>query len=315
MNVMEQKGINPNKPKSIKYTIVKNGKWKCWHCTSHKAIDSSGYTIKKRHGRFHALHRLMYIDKYGEIPEGMVIMHKCDNVKCINPNHLTSGTHQENMDDMVKKGRGRTNKPKFSENNINDMRANLENLSMSKLALKYNISTRTLRDIRNNRNRTMDTGIDNRKIPRRKSIEYDINENDCHICTSHSRDRNGYARIIYNGVKIGVHKMLYLQRHGEDSIPKDNVLMHKCDNPNCINVDHLTSGTHQENMKDMKEKGRAKGNKRKRLTKEEVRFILENVENLIVCELAKKFDVNPRTIQSVRNRDKRKREAESKGEL
>jgi hypothetical protein len=144
----------------------------------------------------------------------------------------------------------------------------------------------------------------------KKEIEYKVNKKGCHICISHSRDRGGYARINYNGKKIGIHKMLYLLLHGEDSIPDSYVLLHSCDNPNCINVEHLTVGTHKENMADMAEKGRAKGNGKKRLKKKQIYDILLNESKLTVAELAKKYKVKPRTIQSIRNKDKRAKTTE-----
>jgi hypothetical protein len=42
---------------------------------------------------------------YGEVPEGMVVMHSCDRNTCVNPEHLIIATQQDNMDDMGRKGR------------------------------------------------------------------------------------------------------------------------------------------------------------------------------------------------------------------
>jgi hypothetical protein len=50
----------------------------------------------------------MYTQKNGAIPKGMVIRHKCDNRKCINPDHFEIGTQRQNMQDMVERGRSLT---------------------------------------------------------------------------------------------------------------------------------------------------------------------------------------------------------------
>ena len=82
----------------------------------------------------------------------------------------------------------------------------------------------------------------------RKNIEWDVNENGCYVCTSHAKDKFGYIRIRIDGKLDRLHREIYRQCLGE--IPIGNVVMHKCDNPSCINIEHLILGTQIENIKD-----------------------------------------------------------------
>jgi len=50
-------------------------------------------------------HRVAYELANGAIPAGLVVRHKCDNRKCIRPDHLEVGTHRDNVQDMVDRGR------------------------------------------------------------------------------------------------------------------------------------------------------------------------------------------------------------------
>ena len=100
----------------------------------------------------------MYKIKNGEIPKGRVVMHTCDNPACCNPEHLMLGTVNDNVQDMVKKGRNvalsKSDKSKFSIDTINLIRAEYTGRRGQKLQLskKYNCSPTTITNILNDWN-------------------------------------------------------------------------------------------------------------------------------------------------------------------
>lgn len=144
------------------------------------------------------------------------------------------------------------------------------------------------------------------RLGKRKSIEYYIDENGCHICISHSRnkDGNGYPQISVDNRTIPLARYIFIKSNGE--IPKGMFVCHTCDNPHCINPDHLFLGTHMDNMRDMVQKGRAfhaigEHNGRHKLTKEGVIQIKELLNTVKNCsELARQFGVAPKTINDIK---------------
>jgi len=75
----------------------------CWEWPKYKT--QAGYGTIIFDGFKFAVHRLSFEHYKGVIPKGMVVMHACDNPPCFNPDHLFLGTHAENMQDMIRKGR------------------------------------------------------------------------------------------------------------------------------------------------------------------------------------------------------------------
>lgn len=84
-----------------KYKV--NDKTGCWEWVA--AIGRDGYGAINFEGRVWKAHRLSYEVFRGPIPKDLHMCHKCDNKKCINPDHLFPGTRFDNMQDCVKKGR------------------------------------------------------------------------------------------------------------------------------------------------------------------------------------------------------------------
>lgn len=76
---------------------------RCWIWSACKANNGYGKTVL--HGKPLSAHVASYRLFKGDVPKGMVVMHKCDNPSCVNPEHLVLGTPKDNVDDMLQKGR------------------------------------------------------------------------------------------------------------------------------------------------------------------------------------------------------------------
>lgn len=75
----------------------------CWLWLAHK--NNKGYGMIGVKKTMRLAHRVAYEIVIGTIPEGMCLLHSCDNRLCVNPSHLSVGSVKDNNLDMIKKGR------------------------------------------------------------------------------------------------------------------------------------------------------------------------------------------------------------------
>lgn len=124
---------------------------------------------------------------------------------------------------------------------------------------------------------------------------------DCWEWTA-GRDTNGYGNAKLNGVRLA-HRISYTLEVGD--IPKGMHVLHKCDNPPCVNPEHLYLGTQVENNLDRDNRGRgARGERAStaKLTNEAIPIIRKMLADGEATKVvAKRFGVLPHTIRNVKN--------------
>lgn len=115
----------------------------CWIWMG--AVTPAGYGFSnspKRKKNNELAHRASYRIFNGEIPDGMIVAHSCDNPYCVNPSHLWLATHKQNSSDMVIKKRSargeKCGKSKLSEEQIKFIRES--DFSHRKLGAMFNVS-------------------------------------------------------------------------------------------------------------------------------------------------------------------------------
>lgn len=144
-----------------KHVIRKEG---CWDWKG--SIAKGGYPVMscRREIGSDRGHRASWIIHKGKIPKGLFVCHSCDNPICTNPEHLWLGTHKENNDDKIKKGRSANNpfpikkgssngSAKLNEEKVKEIKK-LINIGRScySLGKEFSVSKQTILRIKNSKN-------------------------------------------------------------------------------------------------------------------------------------------------------------------
>ena len=106
---MEPKYLNryhPNTPETFWLRVARADPDACWIWQGSKRPQ--GYGQLSYQGRHTSAHRLAWTLTHGPIPDGLFVLHRCDNPPCVNPAHLFLGTTDDNMHDAFVKHRIRT---------------------------------------------------------------------------------------------------------------------------------------------------------------------------------------------------------------
>lgn len=118
----------------------------CWEWQGHRI--KTGYGRLRFQGRRVLAHRLAdFIARHTEIPEGIEIIHTCDNPPCVNPRHLQRATHKENMEDRDRKLRGAkgesNGRAKLTEHEVREIiRLRQDDVRVAEIAARFGISQR-----------------------------------------------------------------------------------------------------------------------------------------------------------------------------
>jgi hypothetical protein len=129
----------------------------------------------------------------------------------------------------------------------------------------------------------------------------------CWIWTEYC-NHQGYGRWRYDGKRIGAHRISWMLYCGP--ISGGLSVLHHCDNPSCVNPDHLFLGTHDDNMRDMTAKGRSsrhgalpgEAHPHAKLTAEQALNI--RADHRFLREVAEDYNISPTQVASIRHRIK-----------
>lgn len=141
MDGVESRGDGKVKPQNFwtKVSVSENG---CWQWTGCRFATGYAQFHNKR------AHRVSWVLERGRIPDGLFVLHHCDNKLCVRPDHLFLGTQLDNIKDMFSKGRENKAKgenhghAKLSESLVKGIRASCG--THQEIANRHNVSRSTI---------------------------------------------------------------------------------------------------------------------------------------------------------------------------
>ncbi len=145
MRTLQQRFDEKHKLKIEKPGKNHDGRHWMWTATLNRPDGYGQIGVK---GKIKGAHRVSYELHIGKIPNGLCVLHKCDIKCCVNPDHFFVGTHQDNSDDRVKKGRqaklkgSKNGRAKLIESDIPEIKKDLEQgiLTQREIAVKFDVS-------------------------------------------------------------------------------------------------------------------------------------------------------------------------------
>ena len=265
----------------------------------------NGYGRKWIEGKTVLVHRLVLESKMpGFLDSGYFACHTCDNPSCVNPAHLVAGTAAENTEQMMGRDRKTPRRKSIpgigilSVEQLREIQAKyLAGTIKSHLIKEYGVQHETITKI-------LQANIPDNFTTVSPGFLGEIQDSGCIIFQGAKDGQGGYGRYLKNGKSKSVTRAVLALQLGYE-LPTSMDACHTCDNPSCINPEHLWAGTRTQNLLDASKKGRTQGKSHPlsnaKLDWKKVREIRQKLAaGERVKDVAQEYSVGRKTIHDIK---------------